>query len=42
MGLIGLGFEFRVELAGDEEGMIRNFDQFDELAIGRGSRKDHA
>ena len=35
VGLVGFAVEFRMELAGDEEGVFWNFDNFDEFAIGR-------
>src|SRR5256885_11296668 len=33
--LVGFAVEFGMELAGDEEGVFRYFDDFDEFAIGR-------
>jgi hypothetical protein len=32
--LVGLALEFRMELTRDEEGMVFQFDDFDELAVG--------
>ena len=34
MGADGAGFEFGVELAGDEEGVVGDFDHFDQALIG--------
>ena len=35
MRLVRLAVEFRVELARDEKRMVRQFDDFDEFAVGR-------
>ena len=37
VGLQRLGFEFGVELAGEEEGVRRNLDDFDVGGVGCGS-----
>ena len=36
MGLLGLGAEFRMELHGDEPGMIGNLDDFRQVLVGIG------
>src|SRR5258708_3454172 len=38
--LVRLAVEFRVELAGDKEGMLGQFNDLDQLAVGRKSAKD--
>src|ERR1051325_11264234 len=37
MGTGGLGLKFRMELAGEKEGMLTLFDRLDQLAVGRSS-----
>lgn len=39
---VGFAQEFRVELAGHEERMIRQLDQLDEQPVRRGAAEDHA
>ena len=39
---VGFALEFGVELAGDEEGVIFEFDDFDEFAVGRCATKNEA
>jgi hypothetical protein len=34
MRLVGLALEFGVELAAEEEGMGRHFDEFDQFVVG--------
>src|SRR5438477_7563568 len=40
VGLVWFALKFRVELAGDEEWMILQFDYFDQLAIRRETAED--
>ena len=40
MRLVRLALEFGMKLAGDEERMVRQFDDFHQLAVGRQAAED--
>ena len=42
VGAVGTGFEFGVELAGNEPGMVRQFDHLDDAVVGRGAADQDA
>ena len=42
MGLVRFAAKFGMKLRSDEEGMVRQFNHLDQLAIGTGARDQHA